>query len=409
MRLGSTRWAGMLTPVREATTLSGMRSIRRYPSVAPGGRTNTVLLAVIAAILGCAALRSAQMVFIPIVFSAFLVMMVQPLVVVLNRYVPKWMALGVVFLLLSGGFFGAWAFLVTSLSSLLERGPTYVARIAGITVGLGEWMRGIGLPVTVDAVPVESLLDLSLEVVGASLMPILTTLGAAILVAFMVVMMLLETESFRHNVRRGLHDKSSAEFFASVHNITRQFQTFFFTKTWISLLTGVVTALFTYAMGIDFPFIWGTLAFLLNYIPNIGSMISVIPPVVVAFVQFEAPGRAFGTGIGLTAVQMVIGNFIDPRAMGRSLSLSPFVVFASMIFWGWMWGLPGVFLSVPLTILIRIVFEHIPALRAVAIMMGGPEPEAPEQGARPIDDDEVAAALSKSAAVTPIDPAQIAR
>ena len=386
-----------------------MRSNRRYPSVVSGSRTNTVLLAVIAAILGCAALRSAQMVFIPIVFSAFLVMMVQPVVVILNRYVPKWMALGVVFLALSGGFFGAWAFLVTSVASLLERGPTYVDRVAWITIGLGEWMKSIGLPVTVDAVPVASLLDLSLEVAGASLMPILTTLGVATLVAFMVVMMLLETESFRNNVRRGLRDKSSAEFFASVHGVTRQFQTFFFTKTLVSLLTGVVTALFTYAMGIDFPFIWGTLAFLLNYIPNIGSMISVVPPVLVALVQFEAPGRAFAAGIGLTAIQMVIGNFIDPRAMGRSLSLSPFVVFASMIFWGWMWGLPGIFLAVPLTILIRIVFEHIPVLRAVAIMMGGPEPEAPEQGTRPIDDDEIAAALSQSAALTPTEGSQIAR
>jgi AI-2 transport protein TqsA len=270
-------------------------------------------------------------------------------------------------------------------------------------------MKSIGLPVTVDAVPVASLLDLSLEVAGASLMPILTTLGVATLVAFMVVMMLLETESFRNNVRRGLRDKSSAEFFASVHGVTRQFQTFFFTKTLVSLLTGVVTALFTYAMGIDFPFIWGTLAFLLNYIPNIGSMISVVPPVLVALVQFEAPGRAFAAGIGLTTIQMVIGNFIDPRAMGRSLSLSPFVVFASMIFWGWMWGLPGIFLSVPLTILIRIVFEHIPVLRAVAIMMGGPEPEAPEQGTRPIDDDEIAAALSQSAALTPTEGSQTAR
>ena len=386
-----------------------MRRIRRISDGISGDRTETMLLAAIAAILGCAALRSAQMVFIPIVLSAFLVMMVQPVVVVLNRYVPKWMALSVVFLALAGGFFGAWAFVVSSISSVVERGPTYIDRVAALAVGLSEWMRGVGLPVTVDAVPVERLLALSLEVVGASVMPILTTLGSATLVAFMVVMMLLETESFRHNVRRGLRDESSAEFFASVHGVTRQFQRFFFTKTWISLLTGAVTALFTHVMGIDFPFIWGTLTFLLNYIPNIGSMISVIPPVLVALVQFEAPGRAVGTAIGLSAIQMFIGNFLDPRAMGRTLSLSPFVVFASMIFWGWMWGLPGVFLSVPLTIMMRIVFERIPSLKPVAIMMGGPEPEDPAHGAHPIDDEEVAEALSKSAKLTQISPAELLR
>ena len=386
-----------------------MRRIRGITGGLTEARTNTMLLATIAAILVCAALRSAQMVFIPIVFSAFLVMMVQPVVGVLNRYVPKWVALSVVFLILAGGFFGAWAFVVSSISSVVERGPTYVDRVTTLAVGLAAWMRDAGLPVTIDTVPVESLLDFSLEVVGASVVPILTTLGSATLIAFMVVMMLLETESFRHNVRRGLQDKSSAEFFASVHGVTRQFQRFFFTKTWISLLTGVVTALFTYFMGIDFPFIWGTLTFLLNYIPNIGSMISVIPPVLVALVQFEAPGRAVGTAVGLSAIQMFIGNFLDPRAMGRSLSLSPFVVFASMIFWGWMWGLPGVFLSVPLTILMRIMFEHIPSLKPVAIMMGGPEPEAPSHGAHPIDDEEVAEALSKSAKLTPITAADIVR
>jgi hypothetical protein len=95
--------------------------------------------------------------------------------------------------------------------------------------------------------------------------------------------------------------------------------------------------------------------------------------------------------------------------MGRSLSLSPFVVFASMIFWGWMWGLPGIFLSVPLTILMRIIFEHIPAMRPVAIMMGGPEPETPERGTRPINDEEVAAALSKSAALASTEEPQVAR
>ncbi len=215
-------------------------------------------------------------------------------------------------------------------------------------------------------------------------------------------MMLHETETFRTNVRRGLRDESSADFFASVHSVTRQFQRFFLTKTWVSILTGAVTCLVTYLFGIDFPFIWGTLAFLLNYIPNIGSMIAVIPPVLLAIVQFDNPSRAIGALAGLTATQMIIGNFLDPKMMGRSLSLSPFVVFSTMIFWGWMWGVPGVFLAVPMTIMMRIVFEHFPALRPIAIMMGGPEPVVEPKATRPIGDEEIAVALSKSGAMAPI-------
>jgi predicted PurR-regulated permease PerM len=131
-------------------------------------------------------------------------------------------------------------------------------------------------------------------------------------------------------------------------------------------------------------------------------MIAVIPPVLLAIIQFDNPSRAIGAWAGLTATQMIIGNFLDPKMMGRSLSLSPFVVFCMMIFWGWMWGIPGIFLAVPLTILMRILFQHVPSLRPVAVMMGGPEPLILPEATQPIRDEEIAAALSKSGAMAPI-------
>ena len=104
------------------------------------------------------------------------------------------------------------------------------------------------------------------------------------------------------------------------------------------------------------------------------SAIAVMPPVLVAALQFYGLSQAALTLVVLTALQLVIGNFIDPRVMGRSLSLSPFVVFVSMVFWGWMWGIVGVFLAVPLTIGLNIAFQHIEPLRPIATLMEGPAP-----------------------------------
>lgn len=363
-------------------------------SITAQNRANTMFLAIIATVLVCAALKAAQMVFLPIMLAGFLAMLVQPPVALLNRYMPKWLALIIVLIGLTTGFVGVWMFVATSVSSVAERGPAYVDRLLILSERALHHLDRFGVPTSRAELPLESLADMGLQVVGASVIPIVTTLGVAMLIAFMLVLLLLEVESFRAKVRLGLRDEASVEFFATVHSATRHFQTYFFVKTLISLLTGAVTALFTYAMGIDFPFIWGTLAFLLNFIPNIGSLIAVIPPVLLALVQFDGPGHAVGTLVGLTTAQMIVGNFLDPRWLGRSLSLSPFVVFITMVFWGWMWGVVGIFLSVPLTILMRIVFEHIPSLRAVAIMMGDDRTEEASTG--PIDDEEVQLALSQT-------------
>ena len=150
------------------------------------------------------------------------------------------------------------------------------------------------------------------------------------------------------------------------------------TKTLISAITGVLTGLVCLMLGIDFAFFWGALAFLLNFVPNVGSIIAVIPPALIALLQFGDPGRALATAGGLTAMQMVMGNVVEPKLLSQSMSVSALVVFVSMLFWGWLWGLVGVVLSVPLTVAIKIVCAHVDALKPVAVLLGG-EPERPIQ------------------------------
>ncbi len=335
------------------------------------GRTTRFLLGVIALVAACAALKAAQIVMLPLVLSAFLTILVQPPQRFLTRYVPRWLGLTIIFMVLAATIVGIWMFFSLSAEALIEKGPVYAERLERIFDGTLSWAERYGFNLTAVELGTDELLTWTLQFAGASLASVATFFGMSTLVTFMLVMLLLETESFRSKLRSALRAGQSAEVFDTIHAVTKTFQRFFFTKTAISAFTGACTSIFCLALGIDFAFIWGMIAFLLNFIPNIGSMIAVVPPVVVALVQFDGIGTGIATLVCLSAMQMLIGNILDPRITGRAVSISPFVVFTSMVFWGWMWGIAGIFLAVPLTALLKAIAEHVPALRPLAILSGG--------------------------------------
>jgi predicted PurR-regulated permease PerM len=124
-------------------------------------------------------------------------------------------------------------------------------------------------------------------------------------------------------------------------------------------------------MKVDFAITWGVLAFILNFIPTIGSIISSFPPILLALVQFHpAVGHAVAVALGLLAIQMVMGNFLSPKLMGDNLNLSPVVVLLFLLFWGWLWGVVGALLSVPLASIIKITCENVPQLHMISTFMG---------------------------------------
>jgi predicted PurR-regulated permease PerM len=139
-------------------------------------------------------------------------------------------------------------------------------------------------------------------------------------------------------------------------------------KTVASLGAGIVVAIWVWALGIDFPVIWGLLAFLLNFIPNLGSIIAAVPPVLLGYIQFGI-GRALLVAAGFGLVNLVFGNVVEPKLMGRKLGLSTLVVFLSLIFWGWVWGPAGMLLSVPITMVVKIALESNPSTRWISILL----------------------------------------
>jgi len=173
-------------------------------------------------------------------------------------------------------------------------------------------------------------------------------------------------------------DKASQMVLDGTASIIQRIQSYMITQTAIGVATGLCTLVVTLALGIDFPILWGIIAFLLNYIPNVGSVIAVGPPVLLALLQFDTLTRPLICLIGLGSAQFSLGNIVEPKVMGRSLNLSTFVVFVSLIFWGWLWGMIGVILAVPLTAAIKIVCEHIERLRPIAIFLSETTDSVPQ-------------------------------
>jgi predicted PurR-regulated permease PerM len=154
-----------------------------------------------------------------------------------------------------------------------------------------------------------------------------------------------------------------------IESIIQKQNQYFSAKTVVSLITGILISIILAIIGVDFPMLWGALAFILNFIPNIGSIIAAIPACLLALVQIS-PLSALFTAIAYLVVNMVMGNIVEPRLIGKTVGLSPLIVFLSLIFWGWVLGIIGMLLATPLTITIKIIFDSMESTRHIGLMMG---------------------------------------
>jgi predicted PurR-regulated permease PerM len=156
-------------------------------------------------------------------------------------------------------------------------------------------------------------------------------------------------------------------------------------KSMVSLATGFLAFILCRAIGLNYALLWGLLAFLLNYIPNIGSIVAAIPPVMLALVEVGT-GRALLCAGGYMTINIMFGNFIEPRLMGKGLGLSTLVVWMSLIFWGWVFGPVGMLLSVPLTMVVKIAMESKEETQWAAILLGSDpgEPQSDTDAVTPV-------------------------
>ena len=193
-----------------------------------------------------------------------------------------------------------------------------------------------------------------------------TALSSLLIISFIVIFMLFEASTFRAKVRLAFGGDEADERFTRVMHEVRHYIGI---KTTVSAATGLLIGLWAWVLGVDFAIFWGLVAFVLNFIPNLGSIIAAVPTTLLAMVQIGV-GRGLLVALGYLVVNMVIGNLIEPHLMGRRLGLSTLVVVLSLVFWGWVWGPIGMLLSVPLTMVLKIMLENTEEFRWVAVLLG---------------------------------------
>jgi len=151
--------------------------------------------------------------------------------------------------------------------------------------------------------------------------------------------------------------------------MTGKFERYFLVQAFSSVVTGVLTGLYCWLLGLEFALVWGLLAGVLNFVPTIGSIIAVLPPTLFAL-AFGGLGTAALTLVGLGAIQLIMGNVVDPVLQGSALELSKTVVLLSVVFWGWLWGIGGAFIAVPMTTAVVLLLDEFEATRPVARFLG---------------------------------------
>jgi len=252
---------------------------------------------------------------------------------------------------------------VGDFSAAIQR---YQARLTQEIEPIIQWIQGFGFQLDNEMLLKSIDPGASMRLVAKMLSGLGSILTNSFLILLTVIFILFEASSFQQKVRIAFGDPKGT--LSQAKKITDAVNNYLAIKTLVSLGTGVVVAIWVWALGIDFPVIWGLLAFLLNFIPNLGSIISAVPPMLLGYIQFGI-GRALLVGAGYGVVNLLFGNIVEPKFMGRKLGLSTLVVFLSLVFWGWVWGPVGILLSVPMTMVVKIALESRPSTHWISILL----------------------------------------
>jgi len=218
----------------------------------------------------------------------------------------------------------------------------------------------------------DSIQNLSLnQIVLNTLGSILNFMSNTVLVLLFLLFIFIGRNQVVKKLGIAFDPETSKRLTTILQNINKQIQKYLIAKGLISLATGLLFFIVLSIFDVEFAIIWGLLAFLLNFIPNIGSLIATLLPLSVALIQFDSWTTLLWLTLLLGGVQFLLGNIIDPRFVGHSVNLSPLVVLFSLMFWGWLWGIIGMFLAIPISVVIKIFFENIDSLRFIGVMMSG--------------------------------------
>ena len=339
-----------------------------------------ISLGLLAVIAVGAVLKVAQGVVLPLLIAWLLSYLLAPAVNFLVRRLrfPAPLAVGCVVALLLLASWGVGLVIQQRLMAFAKAFPAYEAKIAALYAHFGQELD-IPANVLSEANWTAQIGPLVLKTSRF----FMTFISNAILVMIFLVFMLLAKPYANDKLRAALPDR--ADTIIGVSNaISAQIGVYLGSLFVISLVTGLLVWGALAWLGIEFAFTWGLLAFVLNFIPTVGSIVASLPPIAMALVQhYPSIWPVVGVALVLFAIQMTLGNIIAPKVFGDRLNLSPVVVLLFLVFWGWLWGITGALLAVPLAAAIQIALAHIPALAPLAVLMGSGHRYAKKKSAPP--------------------------
>ena len=335
-------------------------------------RAAAISLGILAAIAVGVVLDLAQTVIVPLVIAILLSFILEPIIRFLMKKLkfPRIIAIILVILIIFGFFYLIGLFVYNSAQSFVREYPNYLEKFQEIFRDFNQrYLSRLDIPDDLlaeidwtDAIR-DSIVSWSGSFMGF--------LGVLFIILIFLFFLFLENPLFKRKLKAAFPVHSSRRIGIVMEHIIRQVSRYLSVKFFISAFTGFLIWLSLTILGVDFPLIWATVGFFLNFIPNIGSIIVSVIIILVSIIQFyPTMGRVVAVAVSMITIQTVVGSILDPKLQGDRLNLSPVVILFSLLFWGWLWGVVGAILSIPITATIKIIFENVPTLKPAGILMG---------------------------------------
>ncbi len=334
------------------------------------------LILFLAVVLAGFLLKTMSSVIIPIVLSFILSLVLLPIIkkVNLKTGIPWVISSLIIVLLFFVALLGVTSILVGSLSGIIAEYSKYESRFMSIYQLIAKSLnfeidntkslfQNLWTSLKVREYTQKAAVSFSSGVISFS--------KSLFLISIMSAFILLEMRLTKRKIHYAF--KENREKVSRIsHQIVNQTVRYISIKFFISLATGFICFITTWIIGLDFPIVWGFLAFIMNFIPIFGSVISVGATTLFCLVQFYPNwGKTVFILLFLTAVNMILGNIIEPRIEGKNLGISPVAILISLSIWGYIWGFTGMLIAVPLTVIIKIICENLDYMKSAAIFLGG--------------------------------------
>ncbi len=314
-----------------------------------------------------AGMKAAVEILIPFLLSAFIAILCAPSLLWLeSRKVPKLLAVVIVVLVVVTSIGAISMVVAASINSFAKQVPAYQASLQHEAEAMAAWLANHGITVSQQMFKDQVNPGRAMDLVRNLVTGFGNVLTNFFLIFLTVLFILFEAASFPNKVRRAMGgEHHSLDTFEQFNESVKRY---LIIKSLVSLGTGLFISCWLAVLGLDYVVLWGLMAFLLNFIPNIGSIIAAVPAVLLAFVQLGATGAGL-TALGYFIVNVIFGNVLEPRYMGQGLGLSTLVVFLSLLFWGWVLGPVGMLLSIPLTMIVKLALEANEDTRWLAVLL----------------------------------------